>query len=105
MNRLPYLILSISLFTPTLALAESGAIASAESAGPASVSKNATIKDWNMNVLRKGTNGPTPKKGRKLGTGRRSPRSRKSVRRATWSVYLSRGCPVFLPSVTLPFWL
>jgi hypothetical protein len=56
MKRLPYLILAISLFTPTFAFAEGGAISSAESAGPASLSKNATIKDWNMKVLRKGTN-------------------------------------------------
>jgi len=42
-----HLILSMIVFTPTLALAEGGAIASAESAGPDSISKNATIKDWN----------------------------------------------------------
>jgi hypothetical protein len=51
--------LTLSLFLPLLAHAEDGAIASAESAGPASISKNATIKDWNMKVLRKGTNGWT----------------------------------------------
>ena len=56
MRNLRYLTLSLLLFAPTLALAEDRAIASAESAGPASISKNATIKDWNMKVLRKGTN-------------------------------------------------
>jgi hypothetical protein len=56
MKLLRYWTLSMILFTPTLALADGGAIASAESAGPASVSKNATIKDWTMKVLRKGTN-------------------------------------------------
>ena len=34
-------------------------VESAESAGPSSLSKNATIIDWNKNVLRKGTNGWT----------------------------------------------
>jgi len=56
MNNLGYLTLALSLFLPTLAHADGAAIASAESAGPASISKNATIKDWNMKVLRKGTN-------------------------------------------------
>ncbi len=59
MKQLPFLILAISFFIPTIALAETKAIASAESAGPASLSKNATIKDWNMKVLREGTNGWT----------------------------------------------
>lgn len=54
-----HLILSMILFTPAVALANNGAIASAESAGPASISKNATIKDWKMKVLREGTNGWT----------------------------------------------
>ena len=48
MKILSYLALSLFLFTPTLALADAGAIASAESAGPGSISKDATIKDWNM---------------------------------------------------------
>jgi hypothetical protein len=56
MRNLRYLALSLVLFTPTLALADDGTIASAESAGPASISKHATIKDWNMKVVRKGTN-------------------------------------------------
>lgn len=59
MKFLPYVTLPLLLLAPTLALADAGAIASAESAGPASISKNATIKDWNMKVLRKGTNGWT----------------------------------------------
>ena len=56
MKLLRYLTLSILLFIPTLSFAKEGSIASAESAGPASLSKNATIKDWNMKILRKGTN-------------------------------------------------
>ena len=56
MKSLTFLTLSLLLITPTLALADAAAISSAESAGPASISKNATIKDWNMKVLRKGTN-------------------------------------------------
>jgi hypothetical protein len=59
MKKLSYWALSLLLFSPTLAFAESGAIASAQSAGPSSLSQNATIKDWNMKVLRKGTNGWT----------------------------------------------
>ncbi|HSG05000.1 MAG TPA: hypothetical protein VLB09_01250 [Nitrospiria bacterium] len=46
----------ITLALPLAALADQAQIKSAESAGPASVSKNATIKDWNMKVIRKGTN-------------------------------------------------
>ena len=53
------LVFSLLLFPPMLAFAGSDAISSAESAGPSSISKNATIKDWNMKVLRKGTNGWT----------------------------------------------
>lgn len=59
MKSLSYLALLVILVAPRMALAEEGAIASAESAGPASISKNATIKDWNMKELRKGTNGWT----------------------------------------------
>lgn len=50
------LILSILCTLPTLAFANNATIQSAESAGPPSISKHATIKDWNMNTLRKGTN-------------------------------------------------
>lgn len=56
MKHLLITTLSLVLLTPTMALAGGAAIASAESAGPASLSKHATIKDWNMKVLRKGTN-------------------------------------------------
>lgn len=59
MKHLGYLTWALLLLTPTFAGAEEGAIESAESAGPASLSKHATIKDWNMKVLRKGTNGWT----------------------------------------------
>ncbi|MDT8436655.1 MAG: hypothetical protein RRA92_07850 [Gemmatimonadota bacterium] len=41
------------------ALAQDARIASAMSAGPASISDDATIMDWEMNVLREGTNGWT----------------------------------------------
>ncbi len=44
------------LAMPFTAFADKALIKSAESAGPDSVSKNATIKDWNMKVIRKGTN-------------------------------------------------
>jgi hypothetical protein len=54
-----WLLLSLILLLPTFSFADSERIRSAEGAGPASISKNATIKDWKMNVLRKGTNGWT----------------------------------------------
>ena len=55
------LTLTMALLFPLTALAETALaddaqIKSAESAGPSSLSKDATIKDWNMKVLRKGTN-------------------------------------------------
>jgi hypothetical protein len=53
------LALTIGLLIPLTVLADDAQIKSAESAGPSSVSKNATIKDWNMKVIRKGTNGWT----------------------------------------------
>lgn len=59
MNILSVSALTVLLCFPTLAFAGDKAIASAESAGPGSISKDATIKDWNMKVLRKGTNGWT----------------------------------------------
>ena len=49
----------VALAMPFTAIADEAQIKSAESAGPASVSKNATIKDWKMNVIREGTNGWT----------------------------------------------
>ncbi len=54
-----WLTLSLILHLPTLSFADSERIRSAESAGPASISKNATIKDWNMEVLREGKSGWT----------------------------------------------
>ena len=57
--RLLPLILSCVLLVPAFVSADDAAIMSAESAGPASISKQATIKDWTMKVLRKGTNGWT----------------------------------------------
>ena len=61
MRNLHYLTVAFVLFIsfPAHAGDRAIAIASAESAGPASISKNATIKDWKMKVLRKGTNGWT----------------------------------------------
>jgi hypothetical protein len=50
---------TIALLLPLAAWADEAQIKSAQSAGPSSISKNATIKDWNMNVLREGTNGWT----------------------------------------------
>ena len=47
------------LLVSSLALADDDAIESAASAAPESLSKNATIADWNHNVLREGTNGWT----------------------------------------------
>lgn len=52
-------IFAFGLLSTTLAVAEDVQIKSAESAGPSSVSKHATIMDWNKKVLRKGTNGWT----------------------------------------------
>ena len=49
----------IGLLIPMAAQGNETQIKSAESAGPSSVSKNATIKDWDMKVIRKGTNGWT----------------------------------------------
>ena len=55
-------LLVIAAIASTISLkanAQDAAINSAISAGPASLTKNATIKDWKGNVLRKGTNGWT----------------------------------------------
>jgi hypothetical protein len=59
MRQIVCFALSLGLLCPVMALAGDDQIKSAESAGPASISKNATIKDWNMKVLREGTNGWT----------------------------------------------
>lgn len=45
------------LLAASLAHASDEQIASAESAGPGSVSNDATVKDWSGNVLREGSNG------------------------------------------------
>jgi hypothetical protein len=56
MYRVPLaMILALFLF-PLPAAAQDAAIKSAMSAAPASVSANATIVDWEMNVLREGSN-------------------------------------------------
>jgi len=51
--------LTLGLLCPVIALAADEQTKSAESAGPSSLSKNATIMDWDKKVLRKGTNGWT----------------------------------------------
>ena len=58
MIRLFVALLALIFFGQT-ANAGDMAIDSAVSAAPASLAKNATIKDWKGNVLRKGTNGWT----------------------------------------------
>jgi hypothetical protein len=63
-------VLTVAMLSPAGASADDAQIKSAESAGPASISNNATIKDWNMRVLRQGTNGWTclPDRPRTPGT-------------------------------------
>ncbi len=56
MRRMIALVVAVGLLIPIAALADKAQIKSAESAGPSSISKNATIKDWDMKVIRKGTN-------------------------------------------------
>jgi len=62
MVRILSLMLTFVLLGPVIASADDAAsaddeqIESAKSAGPLSISHRATIKDWNMKVLRKGTN-------------------------------------------------
>jgi hypothetical protein len=46
----------ICLLLPFTVHAQDAAIESAMSAGPASISEHATVMDWNLNVVRKGTN-------------------------------------------------
>ena len=50
---------TIAAFLATVAHADQAKIDSAISAGPASLTKNATIKNWDGKVIRKGTNGWT----------------------------------------------
>lgn len=50
---------AIGLLLPVSSHAQDEVIKSAMSAAPASLSKNATVMDWGLNVLREGTNGWT----------------------------------------------
>ncbi len=60
-NKVIFSVIGLGLFGGTFALAgdKESAIASAESAGPSSVTASATIKDLDGTVLREGTNGYT----------------------------------------------
>lgn len=57
--RLSIVLLSSALLFSAPALADSHLIESATSAGPAEISDNATVQDWDGNVLREGSNGWT----------------------------------------------
>ena len=59
MTKLGFLTMSACLFFSIQASAQEDVIANAMSAGPDSISKDATIMDWDDNVLREGTNGWT----------------------------------------------
>lgn len=59
MNRFICVFLAVFIFTPLTALAGDSQIKSAESAGPKDLASQATIVDWNDEVLRKGSNGWT----------------------------------------------
>jgi hypothetical protein len=61
MRRASLILLSLVLFVPGTVNAQDkeALIASAISAAPASVSHDATVMDWQQNVLRAGTNGWT----------------------------------------------
>jgi hypothetical protein len=50
---------ALALLLPATALAQQDVIASAESAGPATVSKHATVMNWSLETVREGTNGWT----------------------------------------------
>lgn len=58
-TKIVTIIVAMAMLAPVSSFAGGDQIASAESAGPASLSKQATVKDWDMKVLRKGTNGWT----------------------------------------------
>ncbi len=58
-TKMVLMIVAMAMLAPASSFAGDDQIKSAESAGPASLSKQATIKDWDMKVLRKGTNGWT----------------------------------------------
>lgn len=57
MPRSTLALLTLVLALPLSAHAQDAKIASAEKAGPPSVSKEATILDWSGDVIREGTNG------------------------------------------------
>ena len=59
MRLLPLAMLMALFLIPSSATAQDAAIKSAMSAAPTSISANATIVDWEMNVLRGGSNGWT----------------------------------------------
>jgi hypothetical protein len=58
MPRITFLALALGIALPATGVCQDP-IKSAMSAGPASISANATILDWQMKVLREGTNGWT----------------------------------------------
>lgn len=56
MTKSLWFVLGLFVILPSASYAQDQ-VASAESAGPSSVSADATIMDWEMNVVREGTNG------------------------------------------------
>ena len=56
MKRVLVLAAAVAMLLPGDSYAQDKAIESAMSAGPSSVSKHATVMDWELNVLREGTN-------------------------------------------------
>ncbi len=59
MKRTLWIVVSMMLLVSSGARAADDPISSAMSAAPSSISAQATVTDWNFNVLRKGTNGWT----------------------------------------------
>lgn len=59
LKSLSMAVLALALALPATAQAQDDVIKSAMSAGPASVSADATIMNWNLEVVREGTNGWT----------------------------------------------
>ncbi len=59
MRRIALILLVPLVLLPASAAAQQALIESAQSAGPASISKNATIMNWNLEVVRQGSNGWT----------------------------------------------
>ena len=56
MKRVLVLAAAVGMLLPGSSYAQEKAIKSAMSAGPSSLSEHATVMDWEMNVLREGTN-------------------------------------------------